>query len=447
MSTTSFKLTQKQVVAQRILGSDALQIMLFGGSRSGKTFLLIKAIITRAAAIPNSTHAVFRFRFNHIKASIVYKTLPDVMRTCFPELQPRCKLNKEDWFYELPNGSRIWFGGLDDKERTEKILGNEFSTIFLNECSQISLSARDMVLTRLAENKGLRLKMYYDCNPPTKAHWTYKIFVDRIDPNNKRRIPDPENYTMLKMNPADNEENLPAAYLQLLQNMNDKDRKRFWDGEFGDITQGALWHVDLLDHQRSLDGNLPEFQRIIIAVDPSGCRGADDERSDEIGIVVGALGTDGKAYLLEDLSGKFSASEWPLVVKSAYERHEADRVVGEVNYGGDMVRAVIHAVDSEIPYSEVRATRGKVVRAEPVSYLYEQGKVYHIGYFPELEEQLCSMTSHGYLGTGSPDRADALVWMLTELFPAVTKDKTKSMQRPPRVNTNRSGARQKYMRH
>lgn len=447
MSTTSFRLTEKQVTAQRMMGSDAIHIMQFGGSRSGKTFLFLKAIITRAAAKAGTTHGVFRFRFNHIKSSIVYKTLPDVMDKCFPELKDRCKLDKQDWFYELPNKSRVWFSGLDDKERTEKVLGNEFSTIFLNECSQISLSARDMMVTRLAENKGLRLKMYYDCNPPTKAHWTYKLFVDGIDPSNKRLLQDQYNYVALQVNPIDNKENLPPAYLEMLQNLNERKKKRFWDGNFGDVTQGALWHDALLDQQRKLDGKIPDMQRIVIAVDPSGCRGEEDERSDEIGIEVCGLGIDGNGYLMEDLSGKYSASEWPVIVDSAYERHNADRVVGEVNYGGDMVRAVVQAVNPNIPYSEVRATRGKVVRAEPISYLYEKGKIFHIGHFPELEEQLCSMTTSGYLGGESPDRADALVWGFTELFPAMIKEEEKGPKAKPVVNTHHSAARQKYQRH
>lgn len=444
MSSPYFRLTQRQEQAQRLLGTDATHTMLFGGSRSGKTFLLIKAIITRALAY-KSNHAVFRFRFNHIKSSVVLTTLPEVMQKCYPQVLPHCHLDKSDWYYTLPNGSRIWFGGLDDKERTEKVLGNEFSTIFLNECSQIPLSARQIALTRLAENVGLRLKMYYDCNPPTKVHWTYKMFVQKVDPISKKNLPDHDNYCAMKMNPQDNADNLQQTYLDLLQNMDEKNRKRFWEGEFTDVTQGALWYVELLEQQRILDGKIPDMQRIVVAVDPSGCAGEDDKRSDEVGIVVCGLGIDGKGYVIEDLSGQFSASEWPVVVDSAYQRHSADCVVAEVNYGGDMVRAVVQAVNGSIPFRPVTATRGKVVRAEPISYLYEQGKINHIGYFPELEEQLCSMTSHGYLGSNSPDRADAMVWGMTALFPEMVKDKT--ILRSPHIRTSHSGARRKYQRH
>src|SRR5215213_6676566 len=119
--------------------------MLYGGSRSGKTFLIVRAIVTRALA-HQSRHACLRYRFNHIKASIVYDTLPKVMALCFPGVAEHSRLDRSDWFYRLPNGSEIWFGGLDDKDRTEKILGQEYASLFLNECSQIPFNSRNMAL-------------------------------------------------------------------------------------------------------------------------------------------------------------------------------------------------------------------------------------------------------------------------------------------------------------
>jgi len=159
----------------------------------------------------------------------------------------------------------------------------------------------------------------------------------------------------------------------------------------------------------------------VVAVDPSGCSGDQDTRSDEIGITVCALGTDGHGYLLEDLSGHYGPADWGRIATDAYNRHSADRIVGERNFGGAMVEAVIRAANPDVPYRDVTASRGKVVRAEPVAALYEQGKVHHIGYFPELEDQLCGMTTSGYGGLKSPDRADSLVWGFTELFPMMTR--------------------------
>ncbi|GAG27763.1 unnamed protein product, partial [marine sediment metagenome] len=120
-----------------MLTGSATNLMLFGGSRSGKTFLFIRNIIMRAMMAPGSRHAVLRFRFAHVKNAVVLDTFPKVLKLCFPELPSAdSMLNKTDWYAQLPNGSQIWFGGLDDKERTEKILGQEYVTIFLNECSQ-----------------------------------------------------------------------------------------------------------------------------------------------------------------------------------------------------------------------------------------------------------------------------------------------------------------------
>jgi phage terminase large subunit-like protein len=140
--------------------------------------------------------------------------------------------------------------------------------------------------------------------------------------------------------------------------------------------------------------------------------------------VVAALGTDGIAYVLEDLTLKAGPATWGGVATAAFDRHSADIVVGEDNFGGAMVQHVITTARSNTPYKAVKASRGKVVRAEPISALYEQGKVKHVGYFPELEDELMSFTTTGYQGLSSPNRADALVWAITELFPGLTRGET-----------------------
>lgn len=444
----AFSLTAKQSEAKHLLGTDATHVMLFGGSRSGKTFLLVYAIVARALAADGSRHAILRYRFNHLKASIIYDTLPKVMDLCFPGVAEHCKLDKVDWFYKFPNGSEIWFGGLDEKERTEKILGQEYASIFLNECSQIPYGSRNMAMTRLAQNvmakngHPLRLKAYYDCNPPGKSHWTYKLFVDKVDPDRRTKLKDELNYAATQMNPEHNRANLPAEYFRTLESLPERQRLRFLLGIFANENESALWTPELLDHGRIVDGNPPEMQRILIAVDPSGCAGPEDTRSDEVGIVIVGLGVDGKGYVLEDLSGRFGPggpTGWGNIVVNTYDRWDADAVVAETNYGGAMVQQVIKAVRPGIPFREVKASRGKVVRAEPVAALFEQGKAALAGHFPELEDQLCSLTTAGYMGDKSPDRADAMVWGLTQLFPVVAKaeDRRKFAGPPKVINTYR----------
>ncbi|WP_447724603.1 phage terminase large subunit [Sphingomonas koreensis] len=427
-------LTPKQREANRLLAGPARNIMLRGGSRSGKTFLLCRAIIQRAINAPGSRHALFRFRFNHAKTSIWSDTLPKVLKLCFPTL--RVRWDKTDFYLELPNGSQIWIGGLDDKERVEKILGQEYATLYFNESSQIPWGSIETAMSRLAQlvelaaeiaaatgRKYLALKAYFDCNPPSKLHWSFQLFRSKLKPGTKEALSDPHNYVEMKINPDDNRENLPEEYFEVLDGMSSAKRTRFKDGEWASEVNGALWS---LEDRKAEDGRAmpgldslrvaaaPEMRRVVIAADPSGTKG--DGGGHDIGIIAAGLGVDGHAYVLDDATCQMSPEGWGRRVVERFHRWEADRVVGEANFGGDMVRFTVATADKQVPYRDVKATRGKVVRAEPISALYEQGKVHHVGDFPDLEDQLCNFTANGYVGDGSPDRADALVWALTELM-------------------------------
>lgn len=427
MDEPSFKLTEKQEKAQEILAGQAIHCMLFGGSRSGKTFLAVRAIVIRAIRAPKSRHAILRYRFNACKTKVALDTFPSVMSKAFPGV--KFHMNKEDWYATLKNGSEIWFGGLDDKQRTEKILGAEFATIFLNECSEIPWNARNVAMTRLAQRAEtgdgpLPLRMYYDENPPDKGHWTYRLFIQHIDPDTKRALNDASMYASIQMNPDDNIENVAPEYIALLKSQSARYQRRFLFGEFRDTTANSYFDEADLDKWRVLDETLPELRRVVIAVDPSG---AEDEEStgDAIGIVVAGLGTDGNAYVLEDLTVLGGPEIWGKVATDAYDRHMADCIVGEENYGGAMVRSVIQTARANTPYRKVTASRGKVVRAEPISSLVAQGRVRLVGYFPEMEEELACFTMVGYVGDRSPNRADAAIWALTELFPGVVAGKKK----------------------
>lgn len=364
-------------------------------------------------------------------------TLPTVMAKCFPEVP--YELNKSDWYVTLPNRSEVWLGGLDDKERTEKILGKEFATIYLNECSQIPWASRNLAVTRLAQNcpyilegeeKVLALKMYYDCNPPSKSHWSYQVFYLKRDPETKRPLADPENYSQLTLNPQDNMANLPADYLKELANLPARLRRRFLEGAYGEVAPGALWTEEMIATARRDSDELPDMQRVVVAVDPSGCGDEDNTENDAIGIVVAGLGVDGYAYVLEDLTVKAGPKVWGNIVATAFDRHQADRIVAETNYGGEMVGFVVKAAKPTAPFKKITASRGKVVRAEPIASLTEQGKVRFAGTFPELEDELCSFTTNGYLGANSPNRADAFVWAMSELFPGVVKGAEKKPEAP-----------------
>lgn len=181
------------------------------------------------------------------------------------------------------------------------------------------------------------------------------------------------------------------------------------NAEILEDVEGALWNRAMLDAHRV--DSAPALSRVVVAVDPAV---TSKEDSDETGIVVAGLGEDGHGYILDDLSARLSPDGWARRAVEAYRSQEADRIVGEVNNGGDLVEVNIRTVDRNASYKAVRASRGKRSRAEPVAALYEQGRVHHVGSFPELEDQLCGWVPNS--GMQSPDRMDALVWALTELM-------------------------------
>lgn len=417
-----FKLTAKQQEANRLLGGDAEHILLEGGSRSGKTFLIVRAIAIRAMLSPGSRHAMFRLRFNHIKTAIWQDTFPKMMALCFPNV--RYTQNKTDYYVSFANKSEIWFGGLDDKERTEKILGQEYATIYFNETPQIPYSSVLTARTRLAQQctsivegveKPLRLRAFYDSNPTNKAHWTYQLFHKKLDPESKKPIPDPENYATFLLNPFDNIENLPPTYIKSLEAMPERMKRRFLRGQYAETATDLLWTDEVFEINRHY-GDLPDMQRVVIAVDPSGADDENAEKHDAIGIVAAGLGVDGYGYLLADATVSAGPEVWGRIAVEQLDKFAADRIIGEINYGGAMVGFVVRAARKNAPYKAITATRGKVVRAEPISVLGHKGKIRHVGEFPELEAELCEFTTRGYLGATSPNRADAYVWAFTELF-------------------------------
>ncbi len=176
---------------------------------------------------------------------------------------------------------------------------------------------------------------------------------------------------------------------------------------------GALWSHGVIDSTRVKEA--PELCRVVVAVDPAV---STSENSDETGIVVAGVDRSGRGYVLADLSGKYQPHEWARVACNAFRTHKADRIIAEKNQGGAMVENTIRAVGGFVPIRLVHASRGKVTRAEPISALYEQKRVSHVGVFSALEDQMCAFTSDfDRSRQGSPDRVDALVWALTELIP------------------------------
>jgi len=179
-------------------------------------------------------------------------------------------------------------------------------------------------------------------------------------------------------------------------------------GEIVDSVDGALWTHALIDQERVTE--YPPLMRVVVAIDPAVTSG---DQSDETGIVVAGMTNDGHYYVLKDLTLRTSPERWARVAVQAFHDYKADRVIGETNNGGDMIELLLRQVDPSVPYKKVTATRGKLVRAEPVAALYEQRRAHHVGLLPELEDQMCNYTPDS---NTSPDRMDAMVWAMHELM-------------------------------
>jgi phage terminase large subunit-like protein len=262
--------------------------------------------------------------------------------------------------------------------------------------------------------------------------WDQLQFALRLGPNPQQVVTTtPKNVAVLKAilnNPSSvvthaptdaNRAHLAASFLEEVKARYGGTRlgRQELEGALLEDAEGALWTSAMIEAARV--ERLPALSRVVVAVDPpvTGHGG-----SDECGIVVVGAVTEGpvqdwRAYVLEDASVQgASPDQWARAAVAAMARHGAERLVAEVNQGGDLVQSVIRQVDPLVSYKAVRASKGKAARAEPVAALYEQGRVSHLRHLARLEDQMCRMTARGYEGKGSPDRVDALVWALTALM-------------------------------
>jgi PBSX family phage terminase large subunit len=374
-------------------------VMLWGGAGSSKTWTILKTVFLRALLLNGSRHICLRQRFEHAKNTL-WPSAKELVNAEWPTLWDQIETNKSggSWSIKLPNDSEILFGGLDDKERVEKHLGAEYATVYINECSEIrDEQAVDLISSRLRQKIDGRHLLLLDENPPSKSHWSYKRYIEN-------KI---EGRAAFRINPIDVRENLPKSYINRLESLPERLRQRFLYGEFTTDIEGALWSWDMIESTRkTLSG---EIGRTVVAIDPAV---TNNENSDETGIIVAATKGNGMA-VIADLSIKATPHEWASIAIAAYYKYEADCIVVEVNNGGDLIKTVIRQLDQRIRIKEVRATKGKHVRAEGVVSLYEQGLIEHARNLDKLEDQMMSWVPHI---SESPDRVDALVWATHELM-------------------------------
>jgi transcriptional regulator with XRE-family HTH domain len=378
--------------------------------------------------------------------ALVRRTLPMLKQTHGLHLPGmlagHARENKTDFTFTFPNASVIRFislqnAGSDNSPGDEQNYKSaEFDLLLFDELTEFTESQYTFMLSRVRSARGHRAHVISASNPEGVGfRWVKRRFVSpRPEDLAKGQAPPDAGvpwsppvvedgkvigwHPKRAFLPATIEDNPglmksnPGYVAQLRAMPDSRLRRALLDGDWDamDAIPGALWSQDVIDAQRV--GSVPpdvRLVRVVVGVDPSG---SSTNGKSECGIVVVGLGSDGRFYVLEDLSGSWSPTEWADRVYAAYEKHTADAICAEINFGGEMVEATIKAAHPNLPVTVVRASRGKAVRAEPIAVLTQRKMVRHVGRWSELEDQLCTWNpTSGW----SPDRLDAFVWAVTEL--------------------------------
>lgn len=399
-------------------------------------------IVERSVRAPGSRHAIFRLTRNSCEKTLFDKTLHEVLDKAWPGLkdQPGFEISQSTMTVTFPNGSKIFFDGLDENRMT-KVLGDEFNTIWINECNEDGLGYGQVstLLSRLRaktftyDGKVLTNKFFFDCNPRFYSDWEYKAFIQKINPLDGDALHLEEQWVAFKMEAEANKDNLHEDYIDSLMAGSAASRRRYVSGEWSDENSNALFTEGMFNDNRvprPAKFNEPalvlgmlrdegiQLDRVTVAVDPA-TKG--NTKNDLHGITVQGIsgyGKDAEVYVLADYSRHGSPLHVCDVIAQAYKDWGASRVILEDNAGGRWLESTIIQHSSHLPLKWVNAnvtTGDKSARAEPVAAMYERGVVHHVGSFKELEAQMCDWGSPASKKK-SPDRMDAVVWGITELL-------------------------------
>ena len=368
--------------------------LILSGRGWGKTRTGSEWIVWKALQQPKTRWAV------------VASTSADITDTCFEGesgiisvlnrygIYDENSYNRTRSAYTLPNGSRI--KGFS-AEKPDRLRGPQHHGAW---CDELAAWEYDDTWDQL--QFGLRLGEHPQTVITTTPRPTKLI----------KSLLKSDSTVVTRGSSFDNAENLSKTALLEMQNRyaNTRLGRQELYGEVLDDNPGALWTRARIESARIKSEQLPSLIRVVVGIDPAVTSGDD---SDSTGIIVAGIAADNNYYVLADETIKASPQEWATKAATAFDAWKADRIIAEVNNGGDLVLHLLSSVRPNIPVKKVTASRGKAVRAEPISALYEQNRVHHVGYFSELEEQMCEWEPG--ISTKSPDRMDALVWALTEL--------------------------------
>lgn len=366
--------------------------LVLSGRGFGKTRLASEWLAEQAARTPDSEWAVVAPTWRDCK-KVCLEGPSGILKALLPgELE---SLNASDLTVRLSNGSKI-FGYSGD--RPDRLRGSNLSGAWVDEAASIPMM-EDLFSEALMP--ALRIGVNPRCLITTTPR-PIKLLKELL-------ARDDGSVAVVRGSTWDNAANLSKTALSELRSRYEGSRlgRQELEGELLEDVEGALWNRDLLDKTRVTGA--PSLARIVVGVDPAVTSG---ERSDMTGIIVAGRSHDGHLYVLEDCTVKATPHGAMSKAVGAFHRWRADRIVGEVNNGGDYLETVLRTVDSTVPYRSVRATRGKLTRAEPVSALWEQGRGHVVGCLPVLEDEMCTFTVDS---KESPDHLDALVWAATEL--------------------------------
>jgi len=362
----------------------------FGKTRTGAQWVINRAQIGfRRIALVGQTKADVRDTMVEVGDSSILKLSPPWF---YPDYEPSKR--RITW----PNGA---IGIIYSGDEPDQLRGPQHDSAWVDELAKFKYPQETWDNLMLGLRIGPKPQVCVTTTP-------------RPIPLIKALIADRDTVDV-KRSTYDNIANLSPVYIRKVIRPLENTRlgRQEINADILDDAPGALWKRDWLERNRVT--NFPDLARVVVAIDPAAT--SDDEESAETGIVVAGLGTDGFGYVLDDVSLRDTPEGWAKAAVAAYHRHRADRIIAETNNGGEMVGHTIRTVEPGVPFSEVYATRGKAIRAEPISALYEQGRIKHVGFFADLEDQLCTWMP----GEKSPDRLDALVWAFTELDIAGTE--------------------------